>query len=348
MKQIADYRKHAVQWHQEPLTRLRLASFAAERYWKKAFNERTGMNILSCDSVRSVTLSDVRIDGRHYKEATIDLQPKDSTLALNIARAAVKFLESLHFRILDAILPEVGGGEHDLVGERDGLQRRSSIEVKCRQVNDPAKALEGVREDLRAKALQLWRPQKYSERVVLLFEFGKGSLDGGWSQIRCESFEGSWQILSNWKKDSVPIPPESVSTKRKRDSTPKRQPIANVTQGEQHRYVLIAGDRYTTLPCYLGRTPMKSEKKIAADSAASAQVEYRHGDWQTLTQFRGKEILDTNDFASFRQSKWITTQCPQLDSRGQRLQVRLVVTGRSTSPKFLWSYPQLEKCPWAR
>ena len=196
--------------------------------------------------------------------------------------------------------------------------------------------------------LSLEKKANKFKRVVLLFEIGKGSLDGGWSQIRCESFEGSWQILSNWKKDSVPIPPESVSTKRKRDSTPKRQPIANVTQGEQHRYVLIAGDRYTTLPRYLGRTPMKSEKKIAADSAASAQVEYRHGDWQTLTQFRGKEILATKDCSSFRQSKWVTTLCPQLDSRSQRLQVRLVATGRSTSPEFLWSFPQLEECPWAR
>ena len=93
---------------------------------------------------------------------------------------------------------------------------------------------------------------------------------------------------------------------------------------------------------------MKSEKKIAADSAASAQVEYRHGDWQTLTQFRGKEILATKDCSSFRQSKWVTTLCPQLDSRSQRLQVRLVATGRSTSPEFLRSFPQLEECPWAR
>ena len=92
-------------------------------------------------------------------------------------------------------------------------------------------------------------------------------------------------------------------------------PIANVIQGERHRYVVIAGDGYTTLRFYLGTIPMKSKKKTAADSGASAQVEYRHGDWQTLVQFKGKEILPTMDFASYRQSNWVATSCPQLDSR---------------------------------
>ena len=76
-------------------------------------------------------------------------------LALKIARGVVGSLQKLRYRFLDAIVPERGGGEHDIIAERDGLPGRSSIEVKCRQINKPDSLLNTVRMQLREDALKL-------------------------------------------------------------------------------------------------------------------------------------------------------------------------------------------------
>eukprot|EP00973_Karenia_brevis_P030264 4172016-Karenia_brevis.AAC.1 len=137
MRTVTDYRKHDIKWHKTDMCRLRLVSFAAEAFWRIAFKERAGMNVLTWMMVRYVIISGVIIDGRHYSEAQIYLFEMDSVLALKIARGAVESLQKLHYRFLDAIVPQLGGGEHDIIAERDGLPGRSCIEVKCKQINKP-------------------------------------------------------------------------------------------------------------------------------------------------------------------------------------------------------------------
>ena len=362
MRNIKDYRKHDIKWRGTDVCRLRLVSFVAERFWSIAFKDRAGLNILTWESVKFVILSDVIIDGRKYCEASFDVLEKDAVLALKIARGAVEVLQNLRYRILDAIVPEVGGGEHDIIGERDGLRSRSSIEIKCRQINKPEVLLPTVRKQLREDALKLWRPEMFSERMVLLIEFGAGSLDSGWREIRCEAYNGLWKSLRKWEGEDVPVSVESngcsVVGKRKRESSSNRSSARNTTSNTRgsnargstassNNFVLIAGSKHTTLPMYLGRTPVKSEKQLASASASWDQVDLRHGTWATLERYKGQEILDQAHFDGFRSHRWVSTLCSQNDSRGHCLQVRLVARGHSAaSSKFLWSVSELQKCPW--
>jgi hypothetical protein len=110
---------------------------------------------------------------------------------------------------------------------------------------------------------------------------------------------------------------------------------------------LIAGKKFTTLPMYLGRAPVKSEKRLASDTGSSNQVDLRHGTCLTLKNYVGQEILDETEFDRFCSNHWVKTLCAQNDSRGKCLQVKLVAPGRTaSSSKFLWSLKELQKCPW--
>ena len=212
---------------------------------------------------------------------------------------------------------------------------------------------------LREDALKLWLPEKFSERVVLLIEFGSGSLDSGWREIRCEAYNGAWKSLKKW--DGVAVEPmsdisgSSAGLKRKREGSRNRR-IAETSDtsnarvnnaNDKKNYILIAGTKFTTLPLYLGREPVKSEKRLASDTGSSNQVELRHGTWLTLKKYLGQEILDETVFDKFRRNHWVETLCAQHDSRGQCLQVKLVAHGRTaSSSKFLWNVEELQSCPW--
>ena len=120
----------------------------------------------------------------------------DAALAISIARAVVDFLGEQGFRILNAVVP-AAGGEHDLVAERSGLPRLSSIEVKCKSIRKVERLFDTFRGQMRQAALKLRIPHKFSERVILLVEFdAQKPLDAGWKLMRCESFNGEWEELS--------------------------------------------------------------------------------------------------------------------------------------------------------
>ena len=112
-----------------------------------------------------------------------------------------------------------------------------------------------------------------------MIEFGSGSLDAGWKEIRCEAYNGAWKSLRKW--DEIAVEPtsdlsgSSAGLKRKREVSCNRRVAEtnntsnarrsnarmNNTNNNNNNYILIAGGKFTTLPMYLGREPVKSEKR---------------------------------------------------------------------------------------
>lgn len=191
--------KHTIKWHGTPLHRLRLVSFVAEQFWKLAFKQRRGMNVLAWDSLKTVWLNDVEVDGlKKRDEVEVEVPMEYAQLAYRVACAAVLLLEHLLYRILDVVVPGPSG-EHDLIVEGRGLSGQSSVEVKCKTIKSPQTQLQNFRQQLRRDALKLWRPKQFTERLVVMFEFADGTSDETWRIIRCEAYNGSdWQSLSGW------------------------------------------------------------------------------------------------------------------------------------------------------
>ena len=88
MMDYKDPKKHML-WHHTELCRLRFVSFVAEQFWNMAFKQRKGLNSLTADSVQSVLLSKVSINGRKYKDKEFKVDEDDAAIALRIANGEV-------------------------------------------------------------------------------------------------------------------------------------------------------------------------------------------------------------------------------------------------------------------
>ena len=350
-------------WHGTALgktERLRFVSYLSEAFWKLAFKKRKGLNALSAHGVKSVLLEYITVDGRKRTgEVEFKVSEADAILALSIARAAVTALEDLGYRIVDAIVPDTkkdgGHGEHDLLAERRGQTGLSSVECKCKTIKNPDRLLEKARGQMRTEALQLFHGQRFCERVVVMFEYDGRPLENGWKMLRIERLgaSGEWKNLRGWGgPPAVAVPSNREvarsSVKRKRPSTPDGTSTER-RQGDvasDCKWVSIAGAKYTTLPWYLGKTPLKSQKAIAANCAADGRVQLRRGDWKTVQGHVGKEILPNSARTVFRDNHWANTVCTRAERFSDEvLQVRRVpASGQATSNVFLWSLAQLEKC----
>ena len=252
-----DYRKHKIKWHNEPMHRLRLVSFVAERFWNLAFALRLGMEALTPARVRSVSLSDIEVDGvRKCDEVNIEVPEKDAALAFRIACGVVDFVEHIGFRILNAVVPDTRSdgktSEHDLVGERKGMGGQSSIEVKCKTIQKVERLYDTFRFQMREDALKLWKADKFCERVVVLVEFdAKQSLDVGWRTLRCESYNGvDWKALRGWGGPAAQPPVPGPTANRSSTATrgvkrPRGSNNMSSLAGDS-MWVSIAGAKYTT------------------------------------------------------------------------------------------------------
>ena len=347
-----------IKWHGTALGkdhRLRFVSFVAERFWWLAFAMHRGLNQLTTADVNPVTLSDVDVDGEYYESTEFTVSEADGAMARRIAIAVVELLESLQYRVLNAVVP-FRGSEHDLVAEKRGLPMQSSVEVVCRTIQKPSILCDTVRKQLRQKALKLWCSKAFSERLTVLVEFAPGRLEDGWRILRCEAYNASkqWKTLCGWQGGVAGqvcsrAPPQAAEVKRKRSATPsepvKKRTIANTDAGRGNKFLYIAGTKYSTLPWYLGHQAVKSELQIALACCSSRRVEFRAGCWNTMDRHWGQELLDPSVVDNFRNKRWLSTLCEKSKPERAGLQVKLLSDGRQPSTsKYLWCLPELEKC----
>jgi len=343
-----------VLWHSTVLYRLRFISFVAESFWSLAFKERRGLNQLDASSVSSVVLSDVEVGGKSYGRRKFAVAKADSDIAHAIAVEVVRQLEGCNCRILDAIVPASRHpGEHDLVVERPGLKKPSSVEVKCRTILKPKELLEQVRGQIRRESLKLRCPDQFAERIVVLVEYGTRTLEDGWRHVRIEKYDSSgWKSLVGWQgAQEVPITmkpraaPSGLALSNKSNRGIKRKRDNAGAAPSNDGFVYVAGERYTTLPKYLGREAVKSEKTLALKSCSDDRVELRRGDWTSLSGHWGQELVERGDKVKFLNVSWVDT-CV-LNPRPERhpLQVKLLkVNQEPGTHKFLWCLSHLEKC----
>ena len=106
--------------------------------------------------------------------------------------------------------------------------------------------------------------------------------------------------------------------------------------------VFFDGVSYTTLPWFLGKVPVKSEKKKADACAFTNLVQLKNGNHTTLSRYIGQELLGSSSWPSFRQHKWVSTTCaPTREDRGP-MQCRLISEGCFTSSSnFLYKVSDL-------
>ena len=338
--------EHKIKWHGTLVHRLRLVSFVAEQFWKVAFKERRGLNSLAWDSVKTVWLNDVQVDGvRKRGEVEVEVPEEWARLALEVARAAVVLLEQLFYRILDVVV-RGPTGEHDLIAEGRGLSGLSSVEVKCRTIKSPQTQLVNFRDQLRRDALKLWDPDRLSERIVVMFEFADGSKDESWRILRCEAYNGSvWKSLLGWGgAQRASLDAAGTGPKRGADApaiAPKRRKTASsaTANSSTEKWVLLAGAKYSTLPWYLGREAVKSQVQAACRSCADGRVALRGGDWKTLAPHWGQEVLGEAAIARFQDHCWVDTLCSQPRRGRGRLQVRLMRGGaQPSSNKYMVAF----------
>ena len=358
-----DDKSHEVLWHGSPITRLRLVSFVAEAFWKRAFKEREGMNALSAASVQKVLLSDVSVDSQKPEDREVKVKGKDAAIALSVAEAVVRRLEDLGYRILDAVVPgeEVSEDgryrEHDLVLERRGLDKKTSAEVKCKTILKPEKLRKKAMQEVRQDALHLWRPASYSERLIVLLEYPGYCLETGWRWMHIERYSasGEWESLGEFPGaalQSMGSPASAAGRKRQRQraSTPTtslKQPCRSTGHVAVNcKFVLVGGQKYVTLAWYLGRPSVKSEWQVAARSCSADRVEYRFGDYKSFSKALGQEILEEDALASLNSHRWVDTCVAQPRAERRALQVRLLRDGKAPAAesKFLWNWGELARC----
>jgi len=355
---------------------LRMVSFAAEQFWKFAFTLALGLNSASASNLQSVLLSDVRVNGKWYEEAEVLVPEKDAELALRVAIGVVNLLEGekFRYRILGAVVRAGGGGgEHDLVAERKGKPGRSSIEVKCKRVKKEERLYDTFRQQMRKDALKAWRPAEFKDRVVVLVQFpGVGSLAQGWTCMRCESYDasGSWKALYNWDNQQ-PAASSASGSRSATEQTPKmtageggakhskraaeapsgpskksraiQGSGASSSKSRQDIWVLIDGEKYTALPWFIGKTPVKSQRSLAERCCSDRQVDLRRGDCKSISKHMGQEILAKATLKTFRDFKWADTVCT--NAEGTCLQVKLLRQDQKpSSSAFLWNVKELENC----
>ena len=136
------------------------------------------------------------------------------------------------------------------------------------------------------------------------------------------------------------------SSSSSRGSSTKEASTGKLAPHVFSKWVLIDGSKYTTLAWYLGKTPVKSQKALAAHCAADGRIQLRHGGWKTLDGHFGKEILPSSARNGFRDHRWVDTVCRRAERfASEALQVRLLpANGQTTSKVFLLSVAQLVKC----
>jgi hypothetical protein len=385
-------KSNKILWHKTTLHRLRFISFVSEQFWKLAFKRHKGLNCLTPGSVKKVYLSDITINGQKQNvDVDFIVTPQDAALSHKIAVAVVIALEDLGYRIYDAIVPgtTIDGecGEHDILAERRDLPLPSSVEVKCRTIKNPKSLLPDARKQLRKDATKLFDPKIFSERLVVLVEFGEGRLEAGWRILRIEKLaETGWKPLRGWQGASAASVARHTSSglavasnavadvavasgglKRKRESTANssnRNSNSNSNRSSSSsssssngssnasaswadsKWVLVDGVKYTTLPWFLGKAPLKSQRTLAALRAFRRRLDLKQGDWKTLTPHWGKEILAESALNGFRAHRWVNSLCSRAERFSkEKLQVRLLSPGQQpTSNVFLWCVLELEKC----
>jgi hypothetical protein len=278
----------------------------------------------------------------------------DAAIAFSIACVVVRKLEDSGYRFLDAIVPAVVrgvAGEHDLIAERRGLQNHSSIEVKCKTIRQRSSLLEKAMQQVRDKALALWNPSKFSERVIFLVEYGPGKLEEGWRCLWCEAYDGvRWKSVGEWPA-SPQISPAATDRKRKRQTTPTRSTSSRSSSNNKHdstpasgKWVFIGGEKYTTLNWYLGKPSAKSQWQVAGAACSPNMVELRRGDYKILPTNSGKELLEDKVLSNFNEHRWVDTVIPPSRSDRGCLQVKLLKEGSEANGKSLYNWKELGKC----
>ena len=108
--------------------------------------------------------------------------------------------------------------------------------------------------------------------------------------------------------------------------------------------VLFDGIPYTTLPWFLGKVPIKSEKKKVDACGFTSLVQLKNGNHTTLARYIGQELLGSSSLASFRQHKWVSTTCtPTREDRGS-MQCRVISDGCvASSNNFLCKVSDLSR-----
>jgi len=363
----------SILWHGTKIYRLRFVSFLAEQCWKLAFKARKGFPALRSDSVRSIFLSDVEVNGRSYAEREFSVSQKDAAVAFAIAEAVVRHLDSLGYRFLDAVVPCVVGGqrmEHDLVAWKMGVAKKISVEVKRKRIKKPSKLLKKALEQAREKIHKLALSSEFGARVLVMVEYPGGPLENGWRALHCEHYTpaGGWESLPSGAALPLgPIVRPSVSgVKRPRETTSPRRGVDDTVSGVKRPrettsprkggddnadsgdalFVLIAGVKYVTLPWFLGEVASKSQLQTSLACCKDNRAELRHGDAKTLrASCLRKELLGAAEVRSSKQHYWVNTLCPKTKPERKGLQIKLIKQGQEpSSAKYLWSLTELRKC----
>ena len=344
-------------WHSTPLSRLRFISFVAEVFWSLAFKKRKGLNQLGGSSVPSVVLSNVKVNGHTYVRRKCTVAQVDSDIAYTIAVEVVRKLEQkCSCRVLDAIVPVFSKGkrlgEHDLIVERPGQSKPSSVEVKCRTILKPKVLLPTCRKQIRRDSLKLYFPAQFAERIVVLMEFGTHRLEDGWKTVRIERLDPSgWKPLVAWPGcEEAPITTNAGAAISRTASSSchatggvKRRRTSAAAERSSDRFVFVGGERYTSLPKYLGRDPVKSEKNLALACCADDRIELRRGDWQSLSGHWGKELLEKGCEAKFLSCAWVDSCVMNPRPEKPSLQLKLLKPNQQPgSHKYLWRWSHLE------
>ena len=128
------------------------------------------------------------------------------------------------------------------------------------------------------------------------------ALDAGWKMIRCEAYDGlRWKNLHGWGGPPAtkisPPPGVGRGVKRKRGGSNKIVDNSS-SSGSDARSVVVDGEQYTTLPDFLSKTPMKSQKQVADKCAGEGKVEIRGGNSTSLVAFSINFISSRSFFTS--------------------------------------------------
>ena len=207
---------------------LAIVGLAVECFLALAYHSRKGFNVLRCFNVKFVTVRKCTVNDVYKSSVEVEVEPDLAERALRIARAIGERLERFGFRLLDAVVPELDGnrtsvGEHDLIGERNALAGKSSLEVKLRTIREDH-YVETVRQQVRGEAYhgtskRFWKTaisksrHDWAERVVVMAIFAAPSAEN--YKLVCEALPAAaapkaenWYPLFGWPMvtPAAPVP----------------------------------------------------------------------------------------------------------------------------------------------
>ena len=131
------------------------------------------------------------------------------------------------------------------------------------------------------------------------------------------------------------------------ESIPQPHKVQSAQSGRKRKAssdkVFFDGVPYATLPWFLGKVPVKSDK-AKAHCGRTNVIELRNGDHNTLKRYVGEELLESPAPQAFRQHRWVSTTCaPTRKDRGP-LQCKLIPEGSCTSSSnFLYKVADLQR-----